>query len=267
MDRYFLHTERCKLKEKVMIKSESYTVGSSENTAYKILYEMIPQDDVYMHLRLSGALTEVCKDIYFVTHEDGKGISRVWMCYGNHENAVANWGAVFTEKEYRGKGYCAKNLDYCFEQIEAMKNQPLALFCTAGDVTALYRRYGFVPAIMGTEQGPLYRPCAGSPKTFQEFCENYYTPTDELFVVDADFGWRNEIDCLLRFALLDMGEEFGINGINDLYLLLMKDPKRARIVLTKENKCVGWVVDDIMQLHPAYRDIKSITVVTKTENE
>ena len=241
-----------------MIKSEKYVVGTEKNSVYKTLYDMIPQDDVYMHLRLSGALCDVCNDLYFVTHEDGKGISRVWMGYGKQENAVGNWGAVFTEEDYRGKGFCAKNLDYCFEQIDSMENPPTALFCTAGSVTALYRRYGFVPAIKGTEQGPLYRPCGDSPKTFEEFCENYYTPTEELFIVDADFGRRNEIDCLLRFALWNMGEKFGIGEVDELRLLLMVSPQRAKIILSKENKCVGWSADGVMQLHPAYRNIKII---------
>ncbi len=239
-----------------MIKSEKYIVGSEKNAVYKSLYEMIPQDDKYMHLRLSGALTELCTDIYFLTHEDGKGLSRVWMCYGNHKNAVSNWGAVYTEEECRGKGYCAKTLDYCFEVVDALQNPPTALFCTAGDVTALYRRYGFVPAIKGKSQGPLYRPCANSPKTFVEFCESYYTKTDELFVIDADFGWRNEVDCLLKFALLDMGEKFGIKDVDELRVLLMEDPKRAKVILTKENKCAGWMVDGVMQLHPMYRNVK-----------
>lgn len=242
-----------------MVKSEKYVVGSERDAVYKTLYEMISKDDTYMHLRLSGALADVCTDMYFVTHEDGKGMSRVWMCYGKHENAVANWGAVYTEEECRGKGYCQKNLDYCFEEVNALKNPPTALFCTAGDITAFYRRYGFVPAIKGTEKGRLYRPCGNSPKTFQEFCENYYTPTDELFIIDADFGWRNEIDCLLQFALEDLGEPFGIKDVDKLWVLLMENPERAKIVLTKENKCAGWMVDDEMQLHPIYRNVKKIT--------
>jgi len=238
-----------------MISTTKYLVGSGKDSAYQSLYNMIPQDDVYMHLRLSGALTDVCTDLYFLTHEDGKGLSRVWMGYGKHENAVCNWGAVYTEAECRGKGYCAKTLDYCFEVVDALEDPPIALFCTAGDITAFYRRYGFVPALKGAEKGPLYRPGPDSPATFQEFCEAYFTPTDELTIIDADFGWRNEIDCLLRFALLDRGEAFGIKGVDELRVLLMNEPARAKIVLTKENKCAGWMVDGEMQLHPMYRGL------------
>lgn len=247
-----------------MIKSEKFIVGSEKNIVYQSLYEMISQEtifDKYLHLRLSGTFADVCNDMFFLTHEDGKGLSRIWMCYGKHEKSVSNWGAVFTPEEFRGKGYCAKTLEYCFQEIDSLKNPPLALFCTGGtlELATLYRKYGFVPALKGTDRGPLYRPNGNSPKTFQEFCNEYYTETDELFIVDADFGWRNEIDCLLRFALWDLGENFGIKDVNDLWVLLMEDPKRAKIVLTKENRCVGWMVDDIMQLYPKYRNVKKIT--------
>lgn len=242
-----------------MIKSEKYVVGTERGEAYNALYAMTPKSDEYMHLRLSGALSDVCTDIYFVTHEDGKAYSRIWMGYGKHNGAVANWGAVYTPDEYRGKGYCGMTLDFCFDELEKMKDPPSALFCSAGSIATVYKRYGFVPAIKGTDQGPLYRPLGDSPKTFTEFCEQYYTETDELIVVDADFGRRNEIDCLLRFALIDAGESFGICGENDLYVLLMKQLGRAKIVLTKEGKTVGWSVDGVMQLHPKYRDVDKIT--------
>lgn len=246
-------------RKKNMVKSEKYIVGSGNNTVYKALFEMIPQDDTYMHLRLSGALCDVCNDIYFLTHKDGKGLSRIWMGYGKQEGAVCNWGAVFTPEEYRGKGYCGRTLDYCFGEIDSMETPPPALFCSAGSMAPIYAKYGFVPALKGTDSGPMYRPCGDSPKSFREFCEGYYTSTEELLVVDAHFGWRNEIDCLLKFALWDMGEAFGIGEARDLSALLMQSPKRARILLSRENRCVGWEVDGIRQLHPKYRHIERIT--------
>jgi hypothetical protein len=102
-----------------------------------------------------------------------------------------------------------------------------------------------------------------SPKSFAEFCESYYTKTDELRAIDAHFGWRNEIDCLLKFALWNMGEEFGILGVGALYELLMADASRANIILTKEDKCVGWSIDGVLQLHPKYRGIEIIDATKK----
>ena len=242
-----------------MIKTEKYVVGNEKDLAYRAVYNMTTGDDKYMHMRLGGELVDLCTDIYFVTRENDRGLSRVWMCYGKHDGAVCNWGAVYTPEECRGNGYCAMTLDLCFAEIDAMDNPPPALFCTAGEISRVYKRYGFVPALKGAEMGPMYRPCGNSPKTFQEFCEQYYTETDELFVIDADFGRRNEIDCLLRFALMDMGESFGIGNVKDLFWLLMDEPERAKIVLTKEGKTVGWSVDGEMQLHPKYRSVSKIT--------
>jgi hypothetical protein len=246
-----------------MIKTEKYVVGDEKDAVYRSLYEMIPQDDKYLHMRLSGAVNDVCYDVFFLTHEDGCGLSRIWMGYGRQENALCNWGAVFTPEEYRGRGYCGRTLDYSFEYIDSMETPPPALFCTAGSMAATYGKFGFMPALNGATYGPMYRPCGDSPKSFAEFCESYYTKTDELRAIDAHFGWRNEIDCLLKFALWNMGEEFGILGVGALYELLMADASRANIILTKEDKCVGWSIDGVLQLHPKYRGIEIIDATKK----
>ena len=193
--------------EKVMMKSEKFIVGEEKNEVFRALYNMTPAEDVYMHMRMSGAVSDVCTDIYFVTHEGEEALCRVWMCYGKHEGAVSNWGAVFTPPQHRGKGYCVKTLDLCFDELEKMDNPPPALFCTAGTISEVYKRYGFVPALKGAEMGPLYRPFGNSPATFQEFCEQYYTDTDELVVIDADFGHRNEVDCLFALRAYGHGRE------------------------------------------------------------
>lgn len=239
-----------------MIKTEKYTVGDEKDEVYRSLYEMIPEEDTNLHMRLAGGANDVCRDTFFLTHEDGRGLSRIWMGYGRQEGAVCNWGAVFTLEEYRGRGYCGRTLDFSFEYIDSLNTPPPALFCTAAGMAPIYGRYGFVPALRGRTYGPMYRPCGDSPRSFAEFCESYYTSTDRLFAIDAHYGWRNEIDCLLKFALWDMGEEFGICGVDNLSALLMTEPSRAKIILTEENRCVGWSVDGVTQLHPSYRGLE-----------
>lgn len=244
-----------------MIKTEKYIAGSEKNEVYHLLDSIIFKDDRFLRKRLCGELINVSNDFFFLAHNDTEGLSRIWMGYGKHANAVSNWGAVFTPEKHRGKGYCSEILKYCFEELENMNDAPTALFCTAGTLKLanLYKKYGFTTAINGRDCGPLYRPMGNSPKTFREFCRKYYTETEELFVVNADFDWRNEIDCLLRFALKDIGENFGIKGINDLWSIIMDEPERAKIILTKENKCAGWMIDDEMQLYPIYRQVEKIT--------
>ena len=241
-----------------MVKCDKYVVGGEKNRVYEILAPS--PTDAYMEMRFKGEIVDVCTDIFFLTHDDENLLSHIWMCYGKHENSVSNWGAVFTPEEFRGKGYCAKTLEYCFKEIDALENGPTALLCTAGSdrLAKLYAKYGFVPALRSASCGPLYRPVGNNSKNFQDFCKNYYTETDKLFAVKADFGWRNEIDCLLKFALLDIGELISIKGFNNLATLLLKEPERTKVILTKDNKCVGWMVDNEVQLPPLYRDIKNI---------
>lgn len=243
-----------------MLKTEVYIAGDEKNKAYEFLNEMILPDDRFLHMRLQGELTDVTNELFFLTHDEEKGLSRIWMSYGKHKNAISNWGAVATPEEFRGKGYCAKTLEYCFDYVDNMPNAPLALFCTAGtlELTNLYKKYGFVTAISGRDRGPLYRPVGNSPKTFQEFCKQYYDETDELYITDATFQWRNEIDCLLRFALIDMGESLNIKGVSDIWPIILNEPERAKVIHTKEKKCVGWMLDGEIQLHPLYRNIKTI---------
>lgn len=238
-----------------MVECGKYMVDGKGGPIYQSLYDMIPQDDIFLQYRLQGNLLDVSNETFFLAHENGKGLSRIWMSYGKQENAVSNWGAVYTQEEARGRGICRLLLDYCFDEIDKMENPPSALFCTAGDIARVYKRYGFVPAIKGADQGPLYRPMGDSPATFQEFCEKYYTPADELYIVPGTFGWRNEIDCLLRFALVDMGKNLEINGITNFWPIVLYEPERGKVLLTKDNKCVGWMVDDTMQLHPAYAHV------------
>ncbi len=241
-----------------MINCGTYIVSRKRDEIHRLLYEMIPRDDTYMHYRLSGTLLDVCTDVYFLAHENGEGLSRVWMCWGKHEGAVSNWGAVFTKEEHRGRGLCRIVLDHCFAELDRMQAPPPALFCTAGPIAKFYAEYGFVPAIAGRTEGPLYCPRNGSPATFRDFCEEYYTAADELRAVPADFGRRNEIDCLLRFALVDRGIPFGIGEERDLYPILMKSPERAKMLLTPDGKTVGWMCDGKVQVHPTYEKAQII---------
>lgn len=242
-----------------MLKLEKYVVGSGETEAFKALKNTISKEDKYMHYRLDGNLTDVCEDIYFVAHDNGVAISRLWMCYPKHDNAVANWGAFFTLEEHRGKGIGGKILDYCFEEISKLNNPPTALFCTAGkpQLAKLYGKYGFIPAIKNTSYGALYCPIKNSPETFEDFCKKYYTPAKQLITVKATFEWRNEIDCLLNFAMQDLGLSYAINNESNLYDILLNTPERdAKVILTDDNKCVGWQLDGNTKVYPLYENFK-----------
>ena len=241
-----------------MLKFEKYVVGSGETEGYKALKATIPEDDIYMHYRLDGNCHKDCEDIYFVAHEDGKALCRIWMCYPRHENAISNWGAVYTLEECRGRGICNQTLDFCMKELEKLQNGPAGLFCTAGKqwLTDMYAKFGFVTAIHDTTMGPLYRPLKDSPETFKEFYENYYTPANSLKAVKATWEYRNEVDCLLKFALLDKGIDYAINGDRDLNMILMNQPERdAKVILTDTGKCVGWMLDGVAKVYTMYENM------------
>lgn len=241
-----------------MIRFEKYVVGSGETEGYKALKATIPEDDIYMHFRLDGACVEDCEDIFFVAHKDGKALCRIWMCYPRHKNAIANWGAVYTLEECRGKGICNKTLAFCMEEIEKLENSPLGLFCTSGLqwVTDMYLKFGFKTAIHDTTKGPLYRPLGDCPETFKDFCDKYYTPAKSLRAVKATWEWRNEIDCLFNFAMRDNGLDYSVNGTRDLYnILLNGTDSDVRVILTDTDKCVGWMIDGNAKVYPTYNDL------------
>lgn len=235
---------------------ETYHVGSGETEAYRALKATIPQEDRYMHYRLEGNVAEASDDYYFVAHENGVALSRLWMSVPKNDHPIANWGAFFTLEEYRSRGIGGRVLDHCFETIPALPRRPLGLFCTAGKVglAGLYARYGFTTAIHDTDCGPLYCPMGDSPAAFREFCNTYYTPAKSLRTEKATFRHRNEVDCLLKFALLDRGLDYRIDGEGDLNMILLNTPERdARVILTETGKCVGWMLDGKVCLHPDYK--------------
>lgn len=196
-----------------------------------------------MRYRIDGRAAGECNDVYYLcTDDDGNLISRLWMGWGRHENAVGNWGNFFTSPEYRGQGIGRRMLEFWLSDLQSRNDAPSALFCTAGDerLAKLYEPYGFRPALKGTKCGPLYRPIKDSPETFDEFCKEYYKPAKSLVFKKAALEWRHEIDCLLKFAMLDLGLEHLPEGMTSLEAALLENgAKRIDIIFTDANIPVG----------------------------
>lgn len=64
--------------------------------------------------------------------------------------------------------------------------------------------------------------------------------------------WHHEIDCLLKFALLEQGLDFGMGQTVNLEGALLYSPGKAQLLFTRQGRCVGWELDGITQMHPAY---------------
>ncbi len=196
-----------------------------------------------MRYRIDGKAASECNDIYYLcTDEDNNLVSRLWMGWGKHGGAVGNWGNFLTEPEYRGQGIGRKMLDFWFSDIMTRQGLPKALFCTVGSerLAKLYEPYGFRPAIKGTAFGPLYCPLGESPDRFEEFCSGYYKPAKALVFKRATLEWRHEIDCLLKFAMLDAGLDYLPEGMVSLEASLLENGgKDVEIIFTDINIPVG----------------------------
>lgn len=243
---------------------EKYTPESGNNYAKNMLLEMIDNENLneeayiqMMKRRIEGKVADQCYDLYYIAHENDKCCSRLWHGWGKHELAVGNFGHFMTLPELRGQGIGKKLLEMWFEDLNNHLNPPAALFCGAAPRAAkLYFPYGFRPAIEGTDSGPLYMPIGDSPETFREFCEMYYTSATYLVSKPATVEWRHEIDRLLHFALKLHDIELGIGNVKTLEYALINCPESAKIIFTDQNRCVGWMIDGVAQIHPRYVGIK-----------
>lgn len=218
-----------------------------------------------MEYRTNGMAKHECVDTYYIAYENGKMLSRLWNGWGRHKNAIGNFGNFLTLEEARGKGLGGALLKMWINDISQRNDAPLGLFCSAGSVelVELYAKYGFSLAVKNTSTGPLYKPLNGSPLRFSEFCEKYYTPSSRLYAKKASVEYRHEIDCLLKFALLDNDMKFGFEEVNSLEEILMFNKYEARILFNENNKVAGWQIvfpDGSIktQVYPLYTDSEII---------
>ena len=243
---------------------EKYTLGEPKNAAYYAVADMMKDRDLgvsyadMIRYRLGGSALPECRDTYYVAHEDGVAAARLWNGWGDHADAIGNWGNFFTDEAYRGQGLGGKLLALWQEDLASRSDTPLCFLCSAGtrELTDLYRRFGFRPAIDGTDHGPLYMPLGDQPESFRDFCKAYYQPSDRLVHKRASIGYRHEIDCLLRFAFADLGLDFGIGETSYIEKALLYAPERAGILYSEDGHAVGWSFDGEVQVHPMYSGAK-----------
>lgn len=244
---------------------EKFVAGDKSTTSYKAISDMMrdfDKDKAYadmIRLRVSGEIADKACDIYYVAHEDGKALSRHWCGWGKHKDAIGNWGNFYTAEESRGLGIGGKLLKMWFEDFKERKDLPLCFCCTANkDLTKVYSRFGFRPALDGKDSGPLYLPVGNSPETFREFADSYYKPSHVLYHRPVDIGYRHEIDCLLRFYFYNNNLEFGFGSLDYLEKGYLYHPEKTGMLFSLDGHCVGWSFDGVLQVHPMYENSEII---------
>lgn len=239
---------------------EQYAPGAEKDDAYRALYEMMrdyAQGRSYadmIRLRLSGAVADQCNDTYYVVREGTQALARLWTGWGRHADAIGNWGNFYTEEACRGKGIGGALLNAWFADLKGRTDLPRCLLCSAAtrELTELYGRFGFRPAIAGTDRGALYLPIGKSPASFRDFYREYYRPSDVLHHRKATVEYRHEIDCLLRFAFRDLHINFGIGETESVEAAVLYHPDRCGMLFSRDGHCVGWSMDGVRQVYPLY---------------
>lgn len=248
------------------MKFGKYIAGQEKSEAFYKLTDMVENEllnvayaDV-IRWRVRGYLKDKCVDNYYVAYNDEKCLSRLWTGWGRHKDAVGNFGHFVTVEELRGQGIGTKMLKFWKEDILSRDDLPLALFCTAKPRLAeIYADYGFVKAVPSQDgEYYLYNPLGKSPATFKEFCDKYYQPSETLVHKKPDLQYRHELDCLLRFAFCNMGEEFGMGEYALVEEYIVRCPERVGMLFSKDGHCVGWSLDGKIKVHPLYEDAQII---------
>ena len=239
---------------------EKYTPDNRPCEARAALEEMmrgVDEGKSYadtIRLRLSGVLADECNDTYYLAREGESALARHWNGWGRHPDAIGNWGNFYTDAECRGRGIGGALLRFWYEDFERRDDLPLCFLCSAAtpELVAWYSRFGFRVAIEGTDHGALYMPVGDSPASFREFYKSYYQPSATLSHKPATFEYRHEIDCLLRFALRDIGMEFGIGECKSIESALLYYPERVEMLFSEDGHCVGWSLDGKRQVYSIY---------------
>lgn len=243
-----------------------YIPGEQEPASKTLLCEGVKAVDPgqfyaeMLRCRAAGKLQDVCTDIYYIATLDGEMVSRLWNGWGKHQDAIGNFGNFQTKEALRGQGIGRQMLGIWQEHVRAREDAPLALFCNAGapHLVKLYAPYGFRLAVDGTEVGPLYCPLGNSPATFRKFCAGYYGEGQTVTEVPATVEYRHEIDCLLRFALMNEGETLGLPGVGSMEEAYLKGMLSDMLLyFNAAGHVVGWGIktaDGVArQMYKAYR--------------
>jgi GNAT superfamily N-acetyltransferase len=149
--------------------------------------------------RLEGRYAQHCIDRYFVGEIDGRIVGQAWYGLPRAGTGVGNFGHVYTEPEFRGRGVATHLVRLLAEDFAC--SDGVCLLCGAGrESLPIYRRVGFQTIEPGAEHGPtvLLNPSAAG--SFEELEQRYYLPGLAVQVRPGHAGDRHDCDRMLDFS-------------------------------------------------------------------
>lgn len=150
--------------------------------------------------RLDGKYAGESIDRYFFAVIDGKIAGALWFGYGTQNDAIADFGHVYANPEFRGLGIAPVLLRY-FKADFAVSPCPAA-FCTSSTewIAKMYRDVGFTGIVPGTTAGRLMLSNRAGAIDFEDFSASYFRKEGTLAIQPGSMKYRHEADCLGTFS-------------------------------------------------------------------
>ena len=133
LDALILAASKVIYQEVMRMTVERFIASKNPSKAQLAMQEMlrdIAVDKSYskmMRLRLRGDAESECHDVYYTAMDGDRAVSRHWMGWGKHANAIGNWGNFLTIEEYRGKGIGGSVLKKWWDDLHSPDHCPLPL--------------------------------------------------------------------------------------------------------------------------------------------
>lgn len=191
--------------------------------------------------RILGQYADYCLDRYFVGEIDGRPVGNAWYGLPRVDDGrrwgIGNFGHVYTEPEWRGRGIAGELTRLLLEDFNAEPTGS-CLLCSAGaDAGRIYRRFGFEFIPPTATSGPM---CYIKPSVASDFATldaQYFAPGLPARVRPGHIGDRHDLDRMLDFsapwiAARDHWHRVGFSTLAPTYIAALHYVEDGRGIVT-----------------------------------
>ena len=149
---------------------------------------------LYFRDRFAGIGSESLSDFCYSAYMDGTFAGRMWFAYDRFHK-IGNFGHVYTEPEFRGKGVMHTLFELLLKDLRASDAEIVC--CVSGAKLVPFYATGGFKLIYGGESGPLAWIRSG---TFAEKLQEFYPEPAPCRVRSGQFSDQFVLDKLLAYA-------------------------------------------------------------------